>query len=112
MLQQLEAEAPAQLYSSRSSSSEVLTRAPRRRAKIAGRETRVEPSQVGNVEQVKDLKESLKLESFAELEGLGYSNVFRLEVVAEREVRRHNQRLDSSALCVHLASQVCVELVH
>ena len=54
----------------------------------------------------------MNLHSFANLEGLGDSNVFRLEVIAEREVGWHNQRLDGSALRVCLACQCCVESVH
>ena len=111
MRQKLEAEAAAQLYCSRSAGSEALTRTRRRRAKITRREIRIEPGQVRNIEQVEDLEEPLNLESFMELEGLGYSNVFRLEVVTELEVGWHNQRLDSSALCVWLPGQGCIELV-
>src|SRR5438445_10694498 len=102
-LQPLEAEAAAQLYCPRSASSETLTRARCRRAKVTGCETLIEPSKVRNVEHVEDLEESLNLHSFANLEGLGYANVFGLKVVAEGKGSRHNQRLDSGAGSVRLA---------
>src|SRR5262249_47348834 len=68
-----------------------------------------EAAEVRDIEKVENLEERLNRGPLPELEGLGQSDVLRLESATESEVIRQNQRRDSSAVSIFLTSEGCIE---
>jgi len=112
----LEDETSGYLNSSRPAASEILARPCGRRNEVstcdaAFVQRRAESAEVGGIEHVEDLENTLKLVTLREFEFLRHAHIVVLEDIAELEIGRQEQRLNRRAVRVGLSGKGCIELI-